>query len=77
MMVIYLPVKFEFDWTNQFHVRVRKLKLLTDRQMDKTSLNSNGQSVFELESKNENVNRLADGRRIHQCKRWVGSMQPT
>ena len=22
MMVIYLPVKFEFDWTNHFQVRV-------------------------------------------------------
>ena len=26
MMVIYLPVKFEFDWTNRFRVRVRKQK---------------------------------------------------
>ena len=26
MMVIYLPVKFEFDWTNCFRVRVRKQK---------------------------------------------------
>ena len=26
MMVIYLPVKFEFDWTNCFQVRVRKRK---------------------------------------------------
>ena len=26
MMVIYLPVKFEFDWTNCFRVRVRKRK---------------------------------------------------
>ena len=24
MMVIYLPVKFEFDWTQHFRVRVRK-----------------------------------------------------
>ena len=24
MMVIYLPVKYEFDWTNRFRVRVRK-----------------------------------------------------
>ena len=39
MMVIYLPVKFEFDWTNRFRVRVRKLKFLTDRQMDKTQTN--------------------------------------
>ena len=26
MMVIYLPVKFEFDWTQRFRVRVRKQK---------------------------------------------------
>ena len=26
MMVIYVPVKYEFDWTNRFRVRVRKLK---------------------------------------------------
>ena len=24
MMVIYVPVKIEFDWTNRFRVRVRK-----------------------------------------------------
>ena len=26
MMVIYVPVKFEFDWTNRFQVRVWKRK---------------------------------------------------
>ena len=26
MMVIYLPVKFELDWTNPFQLRVRKQK---------------------------------------------------
>ena len=26
MMVMYLPVKFKFDWTNRFRVRVRKQK---------------------------------------------------
>ena len=26
MMVIYLPVRIEFDWTNRFRVRVRKRK---------------------------------------------------
>ena len=30
MMVIYLPVKFEFDWSNRFKVRVRKRKMWTD-----------------------------------------------
>ena len=26
MMVMYLPIKFEFDWTKRFRVRVRKRK---------------------------------------------------
>ena len=29
---MYVPVKFEFDWTNRFRVRVRKRKC--GRQMD-------------------------------------------
>ena len=34
MMVIYLPVKFEFDWTNRVRVRVQKQKMWMDRQID-------------------------------------------
>ena len=45
--------------------------------MSLSSLNSIGQSVFELESGNENVDGQADGRRTHQSNRWVGNMQPT
>ena len=30
MMVTYVPVKFEFNWTNRFRVRVRKRKMWTD-----------------------------------------------
>ena len=39
MMVIYLPVKFEFDWTNRFPGTIRKLKFLTARQIDQTQTN--------------------------------------
>ena len=36
MMVIYLPVKFEFDWSHRFRVRVRKRKCgQTDGWMDR------------------------------------------
>ena len=36
MMVIYVPVKYEFDWTNRFRVRVRKRKCgRTDEWTDK------------------------------------------
>ena len=40
MMVIYVPVKFEFDWTNRFRVRVRKRKCgQTDGWTDKRMKN--------------------------------------
>ena len=48
MMVIYLPVKFEFDWTQGFRVRVRKPKKLMDRQMDKNR-QPNGQNYTNFE----------------------------
>ena len=41
MMVIYVPVNFEFDWTNHFQVRVRKRKCgWTDGRTDKRTKNS-------------------------------------
>ena len=40
MMVIYVPVKFEFDWTNRFRVRVWKRKCgRTDGWTDKRTKN--------------------------------------
>ena len=40
MMVIYVPVTFEFDWTNRFRVRVWKQKCgWTDEQTDKRTKN--------------------------------------
>ena len=38
MMVIYLPVKFEFNRTYNFRVRVRKQKMWTDRRTSDTSI---------------------------------------
>ena len=34
MMVIYVPVKFKFDWTNRFRVRVHK-KIWTNRRTNR------------------------------------------
>ena len=31
MMVIYLPVKLEFDWTKHFRVKSPETEMLTDR----------------------------------------------
>ena len=35
MMVIHVPVKLEFDWTNRFRVKSPETKMWTDRWMDK------------------------------------------
>ena len=35
MMVIYLPVKFEFDWSNRFKVKSPETKIWTNRWMDR------------------------------------------
>ena len=93
-MVIYFPVKFEFDWTNHFQVRVWKQKCgqtdgwtngqKTDKRTDGitpisqgtflwwwsmslSSLNLIGQTVFELESGNENVDRRMDSQTDEKC----------
>ena len=39
MMVIHLPVKFEFDWTEHFRVKSPETEILTDRQTDKRRTN--------------------------------------
>ena len=40
MMVIYVPVKYKFDWTNRFRVRIRKQKCgQTNGQTDKKRTN--------------------------------------
>ena len=60
MMVIYLPIKFEFDWANRFRVKSPETEILTD---------------FELESGNENVDGQTDVRHINLISS-VGYMQP-
>ena len=52
MMVIYLPVKFEFDRTNRLRVRVRKQKMWTDRQTDVRHINLIGGLVTRNPPKN-------------------------
>ena len=42
MMVMYVPMKFEFDWTNRFRVRVRKKKCgRTDGWTEKNGAKTN------------------------------------
>ena len=48
MMVIYLTVKFEFDWTNPFRVRVGKRKFWrTDKQTKNRQTNIRNYTNFE------------------------------
>ena len=49
MMVIYLPVKFEFDWTKRFRVRVWK------RKCGRTDINLIGGLVTRNPSKNHSA----------------------
>ena len=50
MRVIYLPVKFEFDWTNCFRVRVRKRKCgQTDGRTDKRTIEQTELHQFRKE----------------------------
>ena len=34
MMVMYFPVKFEFDWTKRFRVKSPETEMLTNKQID-------------------------------------------
>ena len=48
MMVIYFPVKFEFDWTPRFRVRVRKQKCCqTDKWTKTRQTNKQNYTNFE------------------------------
>ena len=49
MIVIYLPVKFEFDWTNHFQLRVRKRKFLTDFELESGNGNGDGRTNERVE----------------------------
>ena len=50
MMVIYLPVKFEFDWTNHFQVRVRKQKCgPTDGQTNRQKIDKWTDGITPIE----------------------------
>ena len=49
MMVIYLPVKFEFDWTERFRVRVRKQKCCqTEKRTQNRQTNGQNYTNFEM-----------------------------
>ena len=54
MMVIYLPVKFEFDRTNRFRVRIQKREMWTDRWTDVGHINLIDGLVTRNPPKNQN-----------------------
>ena len=47
MMVIYLPIKFEFDWTRRFQVKSPEMKMLTDKQAKNGQTNRRNYTNFE------------------------------
>ena len=48
IMVIYVPVKFEFDWTNRFRVKSPETKMWTDRWMDRQTDKKRTNEQMEL-----------------------------
>ena len=69
MMVIYLPVKFEFDWSNRFKVRVRKRKCgQTDGWTDKRT---NEHTEFHQFRKEPSY----DGD-LSPCEVWIWLVKP-
>ena len=60
MMVMYVPVKFEFDWTNRFRVRVRKKKCgRTDGGTEKRSKNE--QTDRKTDKRTDGVTPISKG----------------
>ena len=60
MMVVYLPVKSECDWTNHFRVRVRKRKCgRTDGWTDKRT--KNGQTDTQTDKRTDGISPILKG----------------
>ena len=60
MMVMYVPVKFEFDWTNRFRVRVPKKKYgRTDGWTKKRSKNE--QTDGKTDKQTDKVTPISKG----------------
>ena len=60
MMVMYVPVKFEFDWTKGFRVRVRKRKCgRTDGWTEKRSKNE--QTDRKTDKRTDGVTPISKG----------------
>ena len=60
MMVMYVPVKFELDWSNRFRVRVRKQKLWTDRWMDRKTDN-NEETDGKTDKQTDGISPISKG----------------
>ena len=71
MMVIYLPVKFEFDWTNRFRVTVRKHLTLTDFQLESGNGNVDGQTSTSSDIVYIAVGYTSDDINLAYTCRWV------
>ena len=60
MMVMYVPVKFELDWTNRFPVRVRKRKCgRTDGWTEKWSKNE--QTYRKTDKRTHGISPISKG----------------
>ena len=59
MMVMYVPVKFEFDWTNRFRVSPEKKSGRKDRWTEKRSKNE--QTDRKTDKRTDGVTPISKG----------------
>ena len=68
MMVMHLPVKFEFDWTKRFRVRVHK------RKCGQTDGQKNGQKTDKRTGKR--TNKQTELHQFRQEPSYDGDLYP-
>ena len=58
MMVMYVPVKFELDWSNRF--RVPETKMWTDRWMDRKT-DKNEETDGKTDKQTDGISPISKG----------------
>ena len=59
MMVVYLPVNFEFDWTNRFRVKSPETKMWTEGWTEKWT--KNGQKDRKTDKRTNGITPISKG----------------
>ena len=72
MMVMYLPVKFEFDWTKRVRVKSPEMEMLTNKRTDRITPISKGTKMWT----NRRMDRQTNGRNYTKEPSYDGDLYP-